>query len=394
MNQIEFKQKFFDENNKPERELISNIVLIDLAGSERANATGAAGGAIADAATRMKEGANINKSLTTLGRVISALAEICEARAKGKTVNQVVPYRDSKLTHVLKPFLGGNSKTAMIAALSPAHINFDETMSTLRYAWQVKAIKNEAKINESPQDKLIRELREEIEKLKSGGGGGAVGGGVDDAESKELKRKMEEQSRLIEEMKRQQDDWERKVAETKKIAAQTMKEKTHISGPYLSNINADSTMSGMIKRELSPGSNLVGKETPNSKPAIPVKGAGLANEHCTIEYNEVEDKVTVFPNEDFKNHLTKINGEIVQAPTVLNPGDRILFGSHIYYIYIHPKVNRDATFEYEDAVKEANKDQMSIRLEDNNAAKELEEMKQKLKEEADRKQKEIEDQMA
>lgn len=110
-------------------------MLIDLAGSERANATGAAGGEIADAATRMKEGANINKSLTTLGRVISALAEICTAKAQGKKTNIIAPYRDSKLTHVLKPFLGGNSKTAMIAALSPANINYDETLSTLRYAW-------------------------------------------------------------------------------------------------------------------------------------------------------------------------------------------------------------------------------------------------------------------
>lgn len=87
VNQIEFRQKFFDENNKPERELVSNIVLIDLAGSERANATGAAGGEIADAATRMKEGSNINKSLSTLGRVISSLAAICEAKEKGKTTN-------------------------------------------------------------------------------------------------------------------------------------------------------------------------------------------------------------------------------------------------------------------------------------------------------------------
>jgi hypothetical protein len=83
VNQIEFRQKFFSAENKPERELVSNIVLIDLAGSERANATGAATGAVADAATRMKEGANINKSLTTLGRVISSLAEQCEAKAKG-----------------------------------------------------------------------------------------------------------------------------------------------------------------------------------------------------------------------------------------------------------------------------------------------------------------------
>jgi len=70
---------------------------------------------------------------------------------------------------ILKPFLGGNAKTAMVAALSPASINFDETLGTLRYAWQVKAIKNNAVVNESAQDKLIRELREEIEKLRLGG---------------------------------------------------------------------------------------------------------------------------------------------------------------------------------------------------------------------------------
>ena len=86
----------------------------------------------------------------------------------------MAPYRDSKLTYLLKPFLGGNAKTTMIAALSPASINYDETLGTLRYAWQVKAIKNNAVINESPQDKLIRELREEIEKLKLGGATGAA----------------------------------------------------------------------------------------------------------------------------------------------------------------------------------------------------------------------------
>ena len=90
--------------------------------------------------------------------------------------------------------MGGNSRTAMMAALSPADINYDETLSTLRYAWQVKAIKNNATINESPQDKLIRELREEIEALRKGGavasvGGGAASGGNSEANT-ELMRKM------------------------------------------------------------------------------------------------------------------------------------------------------------------------------------------------------------
>lgn len=126
-----------------------------------------------------------------LGKVITALAN------KNKGI--VIPYRESKLTYILKPFLGGNARTSMIAAVSPASINFDESVSTLRYAWQVKAIKNEAKINESPQDKMIRELREEIEKLKAGGAVSG-GGGVN---NEEMEKAMAEQKRLMEEMERE-----------------------------------------------------------------------------------------------------------------------------------------------------------------------------------------------
>ena len=159
VNQIVFKQRYLNmETGKPERELVSNINFVDLAGSERAESTGATG-------DRLKEGANINKSLSILGRVISVLAK----KANGQAKSEQVPFRESKLTMILKPFLGGNAKTAMVAALSPASINFDETLGTLRYAWQVKAIKNNAVVNESAQDKLIRELREEIEKLRLGG---------------------------------------------------------------------------------------------------------------------------------------------------------------------------------------------------------------------------------
>ncbi len=107
-----------------------------------------------------------------LGKCISILAK----KSSGKT-NDVVPYRESKLTFILRNALGGNSKTTMIAALSPASVNYEETLSTLRYAWQVKSIKNEAKVNESPQEKLIRELREENERLKKlsmQGGGQSV----------------------------------------------------------------------------------------------------------------------------------------------------------------------------------------------------------------------------
>lgn len=138
------------------------IVLFYFIFSERANATGATG-------QRLKEGAHINKSLVTLGSVISALAEVSSASGDSNCSRKTVfiPYRDSVLTWLLKDSLGGNSKTIMIAAISPADCNYGETLSTLRYANRAKNIINKPTINEDPNVKLIRELREEILKLKS-----------------------------------------------------------------------------------------------------------------------------------------------------------------------------------------------------------------------------------
>lgn len=139
-------------------------ILISSYFSERANATGATG-------QRLKEGAHINKSLVTLGSVISALAEQSNSTASigSGSAKRVlyIPYRDSILTWLLKDSLGGNSKTIMIAALSPADCNYSETLSTLRYANRAKNIINKPTINEDPNVKLIRELRDEINKLKS-----------------------------------------------------------------------------------------------------------------------------------------------------------------------------------------------------------------------------------
>ncbi|NXI66390.1 KIF1B protein, partial [Anseranas semipalmata] len=158
---IVFTQKKHDAETDLSTEKVSKISLVDLAGSERADSTGAKG-------TRLKEGANINKSLTTLGKVISALAEVdnCTSKSKKKKKTDFIPYRDSVLTWLLRENLGGNSRTAMVAALSPADINYDETLSTLRYADRAKQIKCNAVINEDPNAKLVRELKEEVTRLK------------------------------------------------------------------------------------------------------------------------------------------------------------------------------------------------------------------------------------
>lgn len=150
---IEFVQRTMINGKRSEKR--SNINLVDLAGSERASSTGATG-------DRLKEGCNINKSLLTLGNVINVLAD----KAIGKSKNILPPYRESSLTKILMNALGGNSKTVMICALSPAAVNYEETVSTLRYADRAKKIQNKAVINESETDKMIRMLRDENLELK------------------------------------------------------------------------------------------------------------------------------------------------------------------------------------------------------------------------------------
>ena len=124
--------------------------LVDLAGSERVAKTGSSG-------QTMKEGIKINMSLSALGNVISALVD-------GKTKH--IPYRDSKLTRLLQDSLGGNQKTVMIAALSPADYNYEESISTLRYAARAKNIKNKPTVNEDPKDALLKQYEDEINQLK------------------------------------------------------------------------------------------------------------------------------------------------------------------------------------------------------------------------------------
>jgi len=190
--------------------------MVDLAGSERQTKTEATG-------DRLKEATKINLSLSALGNVISALT----SKKRGASH---IPYRDSKLTRLLQDSLGGNTKTVMIAALGPADYNYDETISTLRFANRAKSIKNKPKINEDPKDAMLREYQEEIARLKAalaadgdippellaaleGGAGGGMGRkvvvervvtkvvqkGVSKDKMKELEEQAAEKKRAIEE---------------------------------------------------------------------------------------------------------------------------------------------------------------------------------------------------
>uniref|UniRef100_A0A0G4GXY7 Kinesin motor domain-containing protein n=1 Tax=Chromera velia CCMP2878 TaxID=1169474 RepID=A0A0G4GXY7_9ALVE len=144
---------------------VGKLNMTDLAGSERQSKTGATG-------ELLKEATKINLSLSALGNVISALVD-------GRSSH--IPYRDSKLTRLLQDSLGGNTRTVMVANIGPADYNYDETLSTLRYAYRAKSIRNKPRINEDPKDAMIREFQEEIVRLRNelankGGKGGGSGG--------------------------------------------------------------------------------------------------------------------------------------------------------------------------------------------------------------------------
>ncbi len=132
--------------------MVAKFHFVDLAGSERAKRTGATG-------NTLKEGISINKGLLSLGNVISALTEDSK-----KFVH--VPYRDSKLTRILQDSLGGNSRTSMIACVSPAEFNFEETLNTLKYASRARNIKNKPIVNRDPNSAQIAQLRQQVYELQ------------------------------------------------------------------------------------------------------------------------------------------------------------------------------------------------------------------------------------
>ncbi|XP_028461510.1 kinesin-like protein KIF13B isoform X2 [Perca flavescens] len=305
-----------DLQSKTSGEKVSKLSLVDLAGSERAAKTGAAG-------ERLKEGSNINKSLSTLGLVISALAD----QGAGKNRTKFVPYRDSVLTWLLKDSLGGNSRTAMVATISPAADNYDETLSTLRYADRAKSIVNHAVVNEDPNARIIRQLREEVEKLKEQ---------LTEAESMkapELKDRLEESEKLIQEMT---VTWEDKLQKTEAIAQERQRQLESLgislqsSGIrvvddkcFLVNLNADPALNELLVYYLKEHT-CVGSA--NSQD-IQLCGMAIQAEHCIIDITE-DNGVVLSPH---RNARTCLNGAVVTSPVQLHHGDRILWGNNHFF---------------------------------------------------------------
>ena len=346
------------------KEVTSKINLVDLAGSERADSTGATG-------DRLKEGSAINLSLTMLGNVIKALAE----KSNNPKSRVLVPYRDSKLTQILQDALGGNSKTIMIAALSPADINYEETLSTLRYADRAKQIKNKAIINVDPTEILISQLKEENAKLmtalKAGGGslealGKAGGTPAEVAEMKEkLRAEMEaellENQRMMEE---QNKSWEEKLKDAQSTFSAADQEKQEMEDrkantAHLLNLNEDPALSGHICHFVAKGAGQVtiGRRNATPTPDIVLGGLGIAASHAVLLADPKSGAVSV---QAVGNAKTLVNGQQVAAGSAqaLKHHDRVLFGNNHMFIFHDPAGDKAAVaMDWEAAQEEIMKAQ-------------------------------------
>ncbi|XP_076419626.1 kinesin-like protein KIF1B isoform X13 [Peromyscus maniculatus bairdii] len=387
---IVFTQKKHDTETNLSTEKVSKISLVDLAGSERADSTGAKG-------TRLKEGANINKSLTTLGKVISALAEV----SKKKKKTDFIPYRDSVLTWLLRENLGGNSRTAMVAALSPADINYDETLSTLRYADRAKQIKCNAVINEDPNAKLVRELKEEVTRLKdllraqglgdiididplmddySGSGGKSSMGSLTSSPSscslssqvgftsvtsiqerimstpggEEAIERLKESEKIIAELN---ETWEEKLRKTEAIRMEreallaemgvAIREDGGTLGvfspkktPHLVNLNEDPLMSECLLYYIKDGITRVGQADAERRQDIVLSGAHIKEEHCIFRSERNNSGEVIVTLEPCERSETYVNGKRVAQPVQLRSGNRIIMGKNHVFRFNHPEQAR------------------------------------------------------
>ncbi|XP_013770255.1 kinesin-like protein KIF16B isoform X7 [Pundamilia nyererei] len=327
---INFTQAKFDAEMPSET--LSKIHLVDLAGSERADATGATG-------VRLKEGGNINKSLVTLGNVISALADMSQGgvntNLKKKSV--FVPYRDSVLTWLLKDSLGGNSKTIMIATISPADVNYGETLSTLRYANRAKNIINKPTINEDANVRLIRELRAEIARLKALLVQGNQIALLDSPTALSMEEKLHQNEARVLELTK---EWTNKWNETQNILKEeTLALRKEGIGvvldselPHLIGIDDDLLSTGIILYHLKEGRTYVGREDASTEQDIILHGLDLESEHCMFENQN--GTVTLVP---LAGAQCSVNGVQVTAPSQLNQGAVILLGRTNMFRFNHPK---------------------------------------------------------
>uniref|UniRef100_A0A8C3VT90 Kinesin-like protein n=1 Tax=Catagonus wagneri TaxID=51154 RepID=A0A8C3VT90_9CETA len=285
---IQFKQVFLDRDLTKQ----SSINLVDLAGSERQKSSGSEG-------DRLREGSRVNLSLTNLGNVISALADAAMAK---KVLH--IPYRDSVLTKLLQSALGGNSRTALIAAISPADICYEETLSTLRYAerYGVNAGRPAPPASATgcvaPPSPARR-----LEARTAGSKARQLGGQERTTAERCAARPARKPSRFLLQ--------ERRMMRTV---------------PHLLNVNEDPQLSGVLKHFIQAGSCDAGQAASN---AIILRGLGISDKHAS--FTNLDGKVTVTPHGQCR---VIVNGVPITTKTKLQHLDRIILGSSNAYLYV------------------------------------------------------------
>eukprot|EP00301_Raphidiophrys_heterophryoidea_P008332 c13109_g4_i2.p1 GENE.c13109_g4_i2~~c13109_g4_i2.p1 ORF type:complete len:842 (+),score=251.54 c13109_g4_i2:1705-4230(+) len=366
---IVLTQTTVDKERLKAMDKVSRINLVDLAGSERQGKTEATG-------DRLKEGCAINKSLSALGKCITMIAtggempddlasssysslqdddilnktfEKNDPRGK-RNKDKFIPYRDSVLTWLLSESLGGNAKTLMIAAISPAEFNYAETLSTLRYAWQAKQIKNKAVVNEDPNERLIRELKEEIMALRRKLGGDASV--RDDVDGKHIQEQLKHSEEMITNLNK---TWEQRLKETEMqlrggssvlqpmggaVAVESMEPEV----PFLLNLHEDQTLSKNLAYPIHRYS-VFGSQPSEKLPsefekvgnshilALTLAGVGILPEHCVLE--NVGFQLFITP---VSNSRVCVNGIALKPRErkALQHNDRILMGMSHAFVVAHP----------------------------------------------------------
>ncbi|XP_058397344.1 stAR-related lipid transfer protein 9 isoform X5 [Diceros bicornis minor] len=345
------------ENNFPS-EIASKINLVDLAGSERADPS--------YCKDRITEGANINKSLVTLGIVISTLAQNSQVFSSCQSLNSTasdggdsgipscpsgtssgwrpsrrqsyIPYRDSVLTWLLKDSLGGNSKTIMVATVSPAHTSYSETMSTLRYASNAKNIINKPRVNEDANVKLIRELREEIGRLKAMLLSFELRNfsSLNVEKDENLKELVLQNELKIDQLTK---DWTRKwnewqaLVEHYRVDINRRRAGVVIDSslPHLMVLEDDVLSTGVVLYHLKEGTTKIGRIDSDQEQDIVLQGQWIERDHCTI--TSACGVVILRPAQGAR---CTVNGREVTASCRLTQGAVITLGKAQKFRFNHP----------------------------------------------------------
>ncbi|XP_075818013.1 stAR-related lipid transfer protein 9 [Microtus pennsylvanicus] len=345
------------QNNLPS-ETASKINLVDLAGSERADPS--------YCKDRITEGANINKSLVTLGIVISTLAQNSQVFSSCQSLSSAassggdsgipsttsgtssggasvrrqsyIPYRDSVLTWLLKESLGGNSRTIMVATVSPAHTSYSETMSTLRYASNAKNIINRPQVNEDASVKLIRELREEIDRLKAMllsfelRNIRSLNDELDESLKEVVLRNDLKMDQLAREWAQKWNDWQA-IMEHYGVDINRRRARVVIDSslPHLMALEDDVLSTGVVLYHLKEGTTKIGRIDSDQEQDIVLQGQWIERDHCTI--TSTCGVVILRPTQGAR---CTVNGREVTASCRLTQGAVITLGKAQKFRFNHP----------------------------------------------------------